>query len=164
MSTKTVLTILIIAAIIVIGFIVLRGPAEAPIEPLGEEEESVSNEVPAPGSEGTPEMVVTGENATQVITYTDSGYSPSPITIKAGDTVTWRNQSSRTMWTASAIHPTHKVYPGSDIQKCGSGEVIFDACQGIAPGAEWSFTFTNAGTWGYHNHLQASHTGKVIVE
>lgn len=160
MSTKTALTILIIAAIIVIGFIVLRGPVEAPTVPVGEEPESA--ETPAPGEAGG-QTEMTQEN---VVVYTDTGYVPGTLNIKAGETVTWRNQSSRDMWTASAIHPTHKVYPGSDIQLCGTAGAlsIFDACQGIAAGGEWSFTFGERGTWRYHNHLQAPQTGTIVVD
>ena len=35
-------------------------------------------------------------------------------------TVIWKNESSNPMWTASAMHPTHKVYPGTDISACGT--------------------------------------------
>lgn len=101
-----------------------------------------------------------------VVTYTNSGYSPNELRIQQGDTVTFRNESSREMWTASAIHPTHTVYPGSNIGLCNTAQElgVFDACGGIASGGEWSFTFTETGSWGYHNHLIASHTGRIVVE
>ena len=100
------------------------------------------------------------------VTYSDSGYSSSPVTIKKGGVVTFENKSSKMMWTASAMHPTHKVYPGSDIIKCGTSlQVgIFDACKGYGVGESWEFKFNEQGTWKYHNHLQPSHTGTVIVE
>src|SRR5437868_6984243 len=47
---------------------------------------------------------------TYEVTLTDSGFSPSDLTVKAGDTVTWKNQSSSAMWVASAMHPTHTTY------------------------------------------------------
>lgn len=171
MSAKTTLTIFIVAAIIVIVFIVLRGPAEAPVEPAptAEPEASVPESEPVPTPTPAPkEEEASGETTTgkTIVVYTDSGYSPASVSVKAGATVTWRNQSSRPMWTASAVHPTHKAYPGSDIQLCGTaqGASIFDACQGVNPGGEWSFTFSERGTWRYHNHLQASRTGTIIVE
>lgn len=100
------------------------------------------------------------------VTYTDSGFLPSTITIKKGQTVTWKNESSRQMWTASAVHPTHKAYPGSGIEICGTNTLIaiFDACKGYAPGESWEFRFDNVGTWKYHNHTTSSHTGTIMVE
>ena len=70
------------------------------------------------------------------------------------------------MWTASAIHPTHKAYPSSDIEKCGtqSQANIFDACKGYGQGESWGFRFDEVGTWKYHNHLQPNHTGTIVVE
>lgn len=101
-----------------------------------------------------------------IITYTDSGYVPNTITIKKGETVIWKNESGMKMWTASAVHPTHKAYSGTDIAACGTQTLLpmFDACAGIVSGQSWSFKFDNMGTWGYHNHSNASHWGKVVVE
>ena len=123
-------------------------------------------------SKTTPEVTAppSGDGGEQgslsTVTYTDSGYSPREATISQGGTVTFKNQSSREMWPATAIHPTHTIYPGSDIQKCGTSEDsrIFDACKGVAPGESWSFRFREEGSWGYHDHLQTSNTGKIIVE
>ena len=101
-----------------------------------------------------------------IIIFTDSGFSPNLLTIKLGETVTFKNESSKPTWPASAMHPTHKVYPGSDIEKCGTAEEskIFDACRDIPAGGSWSFGFDNVGTWGYHDHLDASKFGKIIVQ
>lgn len=96
----------------------------------------------------------------KLITYTDSGYSPSAITIKKGEAIAFKNQSSRSMWTASAVHPTHLGYPTSG----GCIGSTFDACQGIQPGNSWSFTFDITGTWKYHNHLNPTDTGTIVVE
>ena len=100
------------------------------------------------------------------IVYTDGGFSPSPLTVKAGETVMFKNESGREVWPASAMHPTHAVYPGTAIEKCDSaapGE-MFDACGPVMPGESWPFTFNIAGEWAYHNHLNASYFGKVVVE
>ena len=102
---------------------------------------------------------------TFTVTRTDDGFSPTPLTIKKGSTVTFVNNSSEPSWPASAMHPTHTVYPGSDIQKCGSDEQgsIFDACKGLENGESFSFTFNEAGEWGYHDHLNSKKFGKIIV-
>ncbi len=103
---------------------------------------------------------------THNVEITASGFSPASLTIKAGDTVKWINNDVNLAWPASAVHPTHTVYPGSDIAKCRTAEQpnIFDACEGLAQGGSWSFTFTQAGTWRYHNHLNLGHTGTIIVQ
>jgi len=100
------------------------------------------------------------------ITFTGNGFSPSVVTAKKGDTVKFVNNSAEYVWPASAMHPTHTVYPGSDIEKCDTDarDTLFDSCEGIAPGASWEFTFNEVGEWGYHDHLNAKFFGKVIVE
>ncbi len=101
-----------------------------------------------------------------VITFTESGYSPNPLTIKAGETVKFVNNSEQDFWPASAMYPTHTVYPGSGIEKCDTDarSSLFDSCEGIAPGDSWEFTFNEVGEWAYHDHLRAKFFGKVIVE
>lgn len=99
-------------------------------------------------------------NAT--VTYSASGYSPSSVKVKKGGTVTWVDQGTGKMWTASASHPTHTVYSGTTLQEhCDDAtDTSFDQCEN---GAQYSFTFTKAGTWRYHNHSQSSHFGSVEV-
>ncbi len=110
-------------------------------------------------------IVVPASAKTHTIEITSSGFSPSSLEINSGDKVTWVNNGNAESWPASAIHPTHTVYPGSDIKKCGTSEEgkIFDACKGFANGESWSFTFNEKGTWNYHDHLQAGKVGKIIV-
>jgi len=106
------------------------------------------------------------ESGKRVIAYTDSGFLPKALTIKQGETVTFQNESGRNMWPATAVHPSHTVYPGSGIGKCKTPEEsqIFDACKGRAPGEEFSFTFNESGSWQYHDHLRVSNWGTIIVE
>jgi plastocyanin len=100
-----------------------------------------------------------------IVKFTPEGYSPKELTISAGDTVTWVNENTIETWPASARHPTHEVYPGSSITKCGTEEEnnIFDSCIGLEEGEEWSFTFDEKGSWGYHDHLNPNYFGKIIV-
>lgn len=101
-----------------------------------------------------------------IVIYTDSGYSPNTLRVKVGTVVTFKNQSSRAMWPASALHPTHAVYSGTSLtEHCPDTKgIAFDACTGIQPGNSWSFTFNKKGTWKYHDHLNPSFTGTIIVE
>ena len=99
------------------------------------------------------------------VQITSSGFEPKTVTINSGDTVTWINEQENPSWPASAVHPTHTVYPGSGIEKCStSPDTIFDACSGLKEGESYSFTFTEIGSWGYHDHLRPNWTGKIIVQ
>lgn len=104
--------------------------------------------------------------ASAVVLYTDSGYVPQIFTVQQGETVTFVNGSTGLMWSATAVHPTHQVYPGSGINKCNTEEEknIFDACRPIEQNQEWSFTFQEKGSWGYHDHLNPSRRGTIVVE
>lgn len=123
-----------------------------------------NNSIPTVSSESTvsPSPVA----LKNVITYTDSGFTPGTITIKKGEIVVWKNESINSMWTASAMHPTHKAYPGTDNSACGTQTLLpmFDSCEKIAIGQSWSFKFDNIGTWKYHNHSNSSHFGTIVVE
>ncbi|HXF43940.1 MAG TPA: hypothetical protein VNK70_00450 [Candidatus Paceibacterota bacterium] len=160
MKNKILIAVLIAVAAVIAVYLYGSGGGsdnETPVAPV--------SEVPVPGSEGVPEMIVEG-GAKNVITYTDAGFSPNPLSVKAGETVTFVNESQNPFWPASAMHPTHKVYPGSDIEKCGTAEEpnIFDACRGIPTGEQWSFVFGEVGSWNYHDHLNPNNFGKIIVE
>ncbi|MEK6809894.1 MAG: cupredoxin domain-containing protein [Nanoarchaeota archaeon] len=98
------------------------------------------------------------------IKITADGFEPKTLTVKTGTTVTFVNEDSDKHWPASAMHPTHAVYPGSNIEKCGTEEKIFDACKSLEQGESFSFTFNEKGSWRYHDHLSISSTGTIVVE
>lgn len=133
-----------------------------PMNP-GSETASVSQATgtPATGTSINPQS----QNAT--ITMTNSGFSPAQVTIPQGATVTWMNQSSTTMWVASDPHPVHTAYDGTDrTTHCAAsytGPAPLDECASVPAGGSFSFTFDKVGTWGYHNHIDHSMTGSVVV-
>ena len=112
---------------------------------------------PAPTPQTPPP---TGGHVEYKVTYSDSGFTPSTVNIKRGDTVTFVNRSVQDMWPASNPHPAHTAYPVQG----GCKASTFDACQGVHPGGSWSFVFTAAGTWGYHNHLNSGYQGSIVVQ
>lgn len=87
-----------------------------------------------------------------VITYTDAGFEPETLVVARGTTVRFENESSGTMWVASDVHPTHEILPA------------FDQLAAVATGADYEFTFNQEGTWNFHNHVSANHTGTVVVQ
>ncbi len=109
--------------------------------------------------------VNTGTSATPStasVSYNGTSYSPKDVTVKRGGTVTWTNTGSGSMWVASAQHPSHTAYAGTTRQEhCpDAAGTAFDQCAG---GQTYSFTFTKAGKWNYHDHMNASAFGSVTV-
>jgi len=94
------------------------------------------------------------------VKITAEGFLPRELEIKKGDTVVWTNTASKPSWPASAMHPTHDVYP----EKGGCIASAFDACKGLAEGESFKFQFNQIGTWKYHDHLNTSVFGAVKVE
>ncbi len=89
-----------------------------------------------------------GENT---ISYTSSGFSPASLTVKAGTTITIKNDSSRLLQFDSNPHPDHTDDPELNVGT-------------ISPGKSKTVTVTTTGTHGYHNHLNSSDTGTIVVQ
>lgn len=95
------------------------------------------------------------------ITYTDDGFTPRDISIVKGTRVRFVNHSSEETWPASAIHPTHTLYPEKQSSDClGSS---FDSCDALQKGEFFDFTFNYIGEWRFHDHLRGYHTGTITV-
>lgn len=168
MDQKNIIILLIVAIVLVGGYFLLKPMTPTPV---------VQN--PNQETNNTAQENNTTQNNTEIsagaeiinsktydVVYTDSGYSPSTLTIKVGDTVNFKNESSNGMWVGSAMHPSHTVYSGTTLQQhCpDSTNTSFDQCESSGPGTSWSFTFNKTGTWGQHNHVNAKHFSKIIVE
>ncbi len=152
------LALFLIAAVAISGCSQYGGSQVTPPPASGPQPSAQPETQPAPPDES----VVASEKTIEI---TATGFSPNPLTIKVGDTVTFVNKDTAQHWPASAVHPTHTVYPGSDINKCGTAEAatIFDSCKGLATGETFEFTFTHAGSWNYHDHLNPSLWGTIVV-
>ena len=130
-----------------------------------EDSASPTTSMPAPGAgTNTDEMQVGGSMTSATILYDGKAFSLSPVTIKAGDTVTFESTTG-TMWVASSVHPTHADYDGtSRSEHCApgyTGATPFDQC---ASGSTYSFTFDKVGTFRYHDHMNASAFGTIVVQ
>jgi len=170
---KTIVTIAIIAVILVGGYFLFFGGVPQPAPSISEPSSQQPVAQPPVQEPLTPEQPSQQPPASQtpavkenVVTYTNSGYSPSTLTVQKGETVTFKNQSSRSMWPASDVHPTHRVYSGTSLSKhCpDTTGIAFDACKGFLPGQIWLFTFNKADTWKYHDHLNPGNTGTIDVQ
>jgi plastocyanin len=84
---------------------------------------------------------------TNVVAIKDFAFSPSTLTIKAGDTVSWVNQGSA---------------PHTVVSDSGS-PVKFQSAE-LQTGASYSFTFSKPGTYPYYCSVHPSMTATIVVE
>ncbi len=92
---------------------------------------------PGTGGNGTPVSIVSGASV-----MTTTAFSPSPVTIAAGGSVTWTNNDNT----------AHTSTGGS----WNSGS--------IAPGGKFTMSFPTAGSFTYHCTIHPGMTGTVTVQ
>lgn len=148
---KSVLTILLLFSITIMAAVLISGCSQ-----YGGNQGSTQ----APAATAPPVPPADQVVAANMIEITAAGFTPNALIIKAGDTVTFVNKDAAQHWPASAVHPTHTLYP----EPGGCIGSKFDACKGLATGETFKFTFTNAGSWKYHDHLNPSLFGTIVVQ
>ena len=97
----------------------------------------------AAGSSANPSATAQAPQAPNAVNIDNFAFAPMSLTVHVGDTVTWTNNDEEPHTVAAGDGSFHS--PGMDT------------------GATYSFTFTKAGIWNYHNHANASAFGSVIV-
>ncbi|NQV88593.1 MAG: cupredoxin domain-containing protein [Parcubacteria group bacterium] len=93
-----------------------------------------------------------GITRTFTVNYTDAGFNPNTLEINGGDIVRFVNQSNGGMDVSSNPHPSHTDYPA------------FNENATVNAGGTFEFTFDQAGTWSYHNHLRPNLGGTITVK
>jgi plastocyanin len=96
-------------------------------------------------------FLVPPSSSEHVITLEKDGFSPAQLVVREGDTVTFTTKNSEAFWPASNVHPTHTSFPD------------FDPRQPVSPSDSWSFTFTKAGSYKFHDHINANFEGEITV-
>src|SRR5690348_18396001 len=81
--------------------------------------------------------------ATTTIQITKNGFTPSSVTVTAGDTVTWHNADSH----------THQVVADNGAF----------ASPALAANASWSYTAAKSGKFTYRDAYATTHRGTLIV-
>lgn len=158
MKSKLFIVIVIIIVITGIYLAVKKPSVEAPAnqdQTQGSSSENMTSGVEAMINEETENRKQSsiGEKVLKhIVNYTDTGFNPSSLEIKIGQTVQFFNQSKGGMWVASGPHPSHTAYSE------------FDAKKNIPSGETYEFTFTKIGEWKYHNHTKAEMYGTIIVK
>ena len=163
MNAKVIWIVLVLIGIIGIGWFAFGNRADAP---ASTETATTTDMIPGTGDDSVTEEE-DGGPAFAVVTLTDSGFTPKTLTVNAGETVRFINESSRGMWVGSDDHPTHTDYDGTSTREhCANGMAnngTFDQCAAVNKSDYWDYTFERAGTFGFHNHVGASYTGTIVV-
>lgn len=148
---KNLLVGLFVTVLIGIGFVIVSNTSktQAPTQNNQDNsqtpEQSTINESP---EKPAGEAMEKGESE---VTLTGNGFQPNSITVGIGDKVVWKNQSGASATVDSAQHPTHLIYPKMNLG-------------GFQDGETHELVFDEAGSYNYHNHLDPSATGTVVVE
>lgn len=137
-------------------------PVAAPVAP--------GNVIPpaGPGNTGTQPGPQTGQVArpaeepkvaTTVVKITDKGFDPAKVTIKAGETVQWRNESTSTQ-SMTADSKLTKTKSSVNVPK---GATSFSSGE-LIPGGIFSHDFTTSGSYKYVSLKNESMGGSVTVK
>lgn len=100
----------------------------------------------------SPSPEISAAPTVATISIDDEAFTPVTLAVKVGTTVTFVNNGQALHWPASNPHPIHTGLSG------------FDAKKALATGETFSFTFTKAGTFGFHDHLNTALVGTVVVQ
>jgi plastocyanin len=157
MNNKIFIGLVVLAVGVLVGWFYFKGKV---VLPTFVKTTIQTKPTPAGSNLGSPESISGtqgnglekgGVAARIVVTFSDSGFSPATVSVKQGTTVTFVNESNNPMWVASDPHPTHTLLPG------------FDQKASVTSGGTYEYTFVKVGTWTYHNHMNPSMKGTVIV-
>ncbi|HEX6462203.1 MAG TPA: hypothetical protein VFZ58_02915 [Candidatus Saccharimonadales bacterium] len=145
---KTTKILLALAAVVIIavGAVLIASIYKQPAEQHNTPENQTQN-----GNDDNTQPAQEPAEPTVTITYDGNGFALSASTIKAGETVKVVNSSSKELDFDSNPHPVH-----TDNPELNAGP--------IAAGESHSFVLTTKGSWGFHNHLNASQRGNLTVE
>jgi len=141
-----------IALTAIISMILIAGCTQQP--PPANNSDNTGN--PPSGSVTTTNNDIVVDNGSMInetieISLEETGLRSVNVSIKKGNTIKFINNSSKAFWPASDPHPVHTNLAG------------FDARQGLSQGESYSFTFTQEGNFGYHNHLNPGQSGIITV-
>ena len=148
------------AAVFLVGCSHQAQPASAPepsalTPPSAMEARPASPVPPIPPVEmAPPPVAVTPPISSIIVNYANGALDPAMLTIKPGETVTFKNSHSSVARLSRDTHPFHQ---------CCAEFSGFDS-DTLAPGATYNFTFPVKGVLEYHDHFSPGVMGKVVVE
>lgn len=143
----------VVVAVIALGaFWMLRGQPAGEIVPTVSPTPTptaspISGDLPgvvsSPTSPSIPRSGVT-------VSVTAVGFNPSRLDVPVNGTVTFVNNDTQSRQPSSEPHPLHTNYPPLNSPVLASGQ-------------SFTVTFTRAGTFGFHDHLNPGLRGTVTV-
>lgn len=149
MSNKVLIAVIVIIILVGGGFLLFSRNYTATPRPVpSQNTQTFSTPTTNTQQATSPTQAQQGQNT---IIYTSSGFSPASLTIKAEITVTWINNSGSDLSVNSNPHPIHTNYSPLNIGAIGDRQ-------------SKSLIFDKPGTYGYHNHLNPSQTGTIVVQ
>ena len=83
------------------------------------------------------------ETSANTVTIKSMAFTPSTLSVKVGDTVTWKNNDGL----------THTVTSDDDVFDSGA----------MSNGKSFTFTFNEAGTFSYHCEFHQTMRAKIVV-
>lgn len=98
------------------------------------------------------QVATSGGMGMETIRYTNNGFEPPKLTVPIGTMVEFVNQSDKTMWVASNIHPEHEILP------------TLDQFKEVSKGQSYMYIFDKKGIWPYHDHVNPALEGVITVE
>lgn len=152
---KIAITVIILAVVGAGVYVAMSGKDDSSSKSNSSQTSSNSTDTSANSSDSSSSSSSdSASDASEVaatITYSDSGFSGGTVTVKAGDTVAVKNTSSSELSFNSDPHPAHTDDPDLNVGVVASGETK-------------TFTVTQTGTYGFHNHFNPSDKGKITIE
>lgn len=122
---KTMMIVVAVLVLLGVGYYVMKG-----------------RYAPGPGTQTNQPETTAAPATPNTVTISGFAFSPTPLTVKQGTTVTWVNQDSATHNIKSSF------FNSKDMDKGGSV----------------TFTFSTKGTFTYNCGIHPSMVGTVIVE
>lgn len=110
-----------------------------------------TNTVATPASTTQATASPSATQSANTVTLTANGFSPTTITGKKGDTVSFVNKSGTVAQINSDSHPIHNLFPFLNLGR-------------IADGQSLSVVIPQTGTFTYHNHLDPTERGTIIAQ
>jgi len=109
----------------------------------------VSSPTPTPKLTTTPvptgTLVVTPTpQPSNVVSFTNNGFSPETINVKQGTVVRFVNNASQKMWVVA-------------------DNSTFNMGMGVDKDGVYEYRFSSTGEWWYHNNLNSNQKGRVVV-
>lgn len=149
MSKSAIITIVVIIGVLIGGGIILMNNKDEPAPTTNTTTTQTPTTDNSSNSSTNTSKPDSGKAAS--LTFSDNGFSPATLTVKTGTAITITNNSSSDVQFQSDPHPAHTDDPELNVGI-------------ISAGQSKSFTVITTGTHGYHNHLDSTQTGTIVVQ